>query len=106
LVAFIDAMAAGRAPATVRRYISSVATFHRAAQVENPCETLGVKLALKRMHRERGRLQQQAAALTDRLVADMLAKAGTSLRGLRDKSLVATVSDIEETAVNRPLRSF
>jgi hypothetical protein len=37
LAAFIDAMAASRAPATVRRYVSSVATFHRAAGVANPC---------------------------------------------------------------------
>jgi site-specific recombinase XerD len=60
VVAFIDAMVISKAPATVRRYISSVATFHRAAQVANPCETQAVKLALKRMHREPGRLQQQA----------------------------------------------
>ncbi len=46
-------------------YVSSVATFHRAAAVANPCEALTVKLALKRMHRERGRAQAQAAPLND-----------------------------------------
>lgn len=30
VAAFIDAMAAGKAPATVRRYVSSISTFHRA----------------------------------------------------------------------------
>jgi site-specific recombinase XerD len=31
VAAFIDALAASKAPATVRRHVSSVATFHRAA---------------------------------------------------------------------------
>ena len=88
VAAFIDAMGASKAPATVRRYVSSVSTFHRAAGVANPCEALAVKLALKRMHRERGRVQQQAAPLTDQLVARMLVAAGATLRDLRDKALL------------------
>jgi hypothetical protein len=39
----------------------SVAALHRAAGVANPCDAQAVKLALKRMHRERGRAQVQAA---------------------------------------------
>ena len=31
VVAFIDAMAKVKAPATVRRYVSSIATVHKAA---------------------------------------------------------------------------
>src|SRR5580658_8073045 len=50
VAAFVDAMAASKAPATVRRYVSSIATFHRAAEVANPCDTQTVKLALRRMH--------------------------------------------------------
>ena len=90
VAAFIDAMAASKAPATVRRYVSSISTFHRAAGVANPCEVLAVKLALKRMHREKGRAQAQAAPLTDLLVARMLAAAGDALRDLRDKALLTT----------------
>jgi len=90
VAAFIDAMAASKAPATVRRYVSSVSTFHRAGGVPNPCEALSVKLALKRMHREKGRAQQQAAPLTDLLIARMLVAAGSTLRDLRDKALLAT----------------
>jgi len=52
LVLFIDAMGAIKALATIRRYVSSIATFHRAARVANPAETSEVKLALKRPHRE------------------------------------------------------
>jgi integrase len=89
VAAFIDAMAALKAPATVRRYVSSVATFHRAAGVANPCETQAVKLALKRMHRERGRAQVQAAPVNDVLVARMLAAAGDTLRHRRNRALLA-----------------
>ena len=88
IAAFIDAMAASKAPATVRRYVSSVATFHRAAKVANPCEAQAVKLALKRMHRERGLAQAQAAPLNDVLVARMLIAAGSTLRDLRNKALL------------------
>ena len=89
VAAFIDAMAALKAPATVRRYVSSIATFHRAAGVANPCETQPVKLALKRMHRERGRAQAQAAPVNDVLVARMLAAAGDTLRHRRNRALLA-----------------
>jgi site-specific recombinase XerD len=89
IAGFIDAMAAPKAPATVRRYVSSVATFHRAAGVANPCATLVVKLALKRMHRERGRAQAQAAPVNDVLVARMLAASGDTLRHRRNRALLA-----------------
>jgi site-specific recombinase XerD len=88
VAAFIDAMPASKAPATVRRYESSVATFHRAAAVANPCEAQAVKLALKRIHRERGLAQAQAAPLNDVLVARMLAATGSTLRDLRNKALL------------------
>ena len=90
VAAFVDAMAAAKAPATVRRYVSSIATFHRAAEVANPCDSQKVKLALKRMHRGRGRDQQQAGAITDHVVVRMLTAAGRRLRDLRDKALLVT----------------
>jgi integrase len=89
IAAFIDAMGAQKAPATVRRYVSSVSTFHRAADVQNPCEAMAVKLALKRLHREKGRAQQQAAPVNDVLVARMLTVPGATLRDLRNRALVA-----------------
>jgi integrase len=85
---FIDAMASTKAPATVRRHVSSVATFHRAAGVANPCDGQEVKLALKRMHRALGRAQRQASPVSDGLVERMLAAAGTRLRDLRNKALL------------------
>ena len=88
VAAFIDDMAATRAPATVRRYVSSIATFHRAAGVANPCDALAIKLALKRMHRELGRAQQQAAPLNDELVRQLLRARGTRLRDLRHRAML------------------
>jgi hypothetical protein len=60
---FGDAMGEQKAPATVWRYVSSVSTFHRADGVANPVEAMAVKLALKRLHRAKGRAQAQAAPL-------------------------------------------
>ena len=85
---FVDAMAELRATATVRRYVSSIAIFHRAAGVPNPCDAISVKLALKRMHRERGRSQQQAAPLNDELVRQLLRARGNRLRDLRHRAIL------------------
>ena len=94
VAAFIEAQARlGRKPASVRRYVSSVSTFHRAAEVANPCETLTVKLALKRMHRELGRAQRQAAPLNRPQIDQMLHAPGDSLRAMRDRALLATCYD-------------
>jgi site-specific recombinase XerD len=88
VVAFIDAMSAIKAPATVRRYVSSIATFHRAAEVANPAETQKVKLALKRMHKARGRAQQQAGPLNEGLVRKLLEVRGNRLRDIRNRALL------------------
>jgi len=90
---FVDAMGETKAPATVRRYVSSISTFHRAAQVPNPTETQEVKLALKRLHRTKGRAQVQAAPLNRALVDRMIAAAGGTLRDLRNRALLAVAYD-------------
>ena len=58
---FIDAMRAARKrPATIRRYVSSIAHLHRAAELPVPSDSNTVKLALRRMMKEDGAAQQQA----------------------------------------------
>ena len=58
---FIDAMrAASKRPATIRRYVSSIAHLHRAAELPVPSDSNTVKLALRRMMKEDGAAQQQA----------------------------------------------
>ncbi len=64
LARYVGALAGRRAPATIRRVVSSVATFHRAAGLPSPAASQAVVLALKRLHRAQGRTQAQASPLT------------------------------------------
>lgn len=93
VIAFVDAIAGSRAPATIRRYVSSIATLHRAARLPNPTEAMEVKLALKRLHREKGRAQAQAAPLNRGMVERMLLPASPGLRGLRNRALLVVAYD-------------
>ena len=79
VVAFIDDRARVKAPATVRRYVSSIATLHRALRQTNPLEHARVRFALQRMHRRRGRRQAQVQALTWPLRNRLLEAAGDRL---------------------------
>ena len=93
VAAFVDAMADTRAPATVRRYVASIATMHRHAGVENACAAEEVRLALKRMHHTHGTRQRQAPALTRPLVDRMLAATGERLIDARDRAILAVAYD-------------
>ena len=93
VAAFIDAVGEKKAPATVRRTVSSIASFHRAAGMPNPVTDLAVTLALKRLHRAKGRAQAQAAPLGRTLVERMLAATPPSTIGLRNRALLAVAYD-------------
>ena len=88
VAAFVDFQATCRAPASIRRYVSSIASFHRAAEVPNPCETMVVGLALKRMHRARGRAQKQAGPLKAELVHRLLGTPSIRLINVRNRALL------------------
>ena len=60
LAAFVEAMARERAPATVRRYVASVAAAHRAMGLDEAVKSAPIRRALARMHRRKGRRQAQA----------------------------------------------
>ena len=93
VAAFVDAMAEIRAPATVRRYVASIAIAHRAVghgkTVANPL----VRLALQRMHRCKGRRQGQAHGLTSPLRQRLLEVAGDRLIDVRNRALLAVAYD-------------
>jgi site-specific recombinase XerD len=94
VVAFIDAMAHSKAPATVRRYITSIAWLHRAAGVANPCGEDEVRFGLRRMHRRLGRRGSQKLGLGRDLVDCMLAASDhNTLKGLRDCALLSVAYD-------------
>ena len=90
---FVDAMAESRSPATVRRYVASIAVAHRAVGRGRILESPPVRLALKRMHRRKGRRQGQAGGLTWPLRQRLLAAAGDRPIDLRNRALLAVAYD-------------
>ena len=93
IAAFVDAKAELRAPATVRRYVTSIAIAHRALGMEKTVKSPPVQLALKRMHRKKGRRQDQAAGLTWPLRERLLEAAGDRLIDDRNRALLAVAYD-------------
>ena len=93
VVAFIDDMARVKAPSTVRRYVSSIATLHKALGQTNPLESAPVRFALQRMHRLLGRRQAQVQGLTWPLRNRLLEAAGDRLIDTRNRALLAVAYD-------------
>ena len=93
VAAFVDHMAELRAPATVRRYVTSIGIVHRAIGYGKNLGSPLVRRALKRMHRRKGRRQAQAQALTWPLRQRLLAAPGDRLIDSRNRALVAVAYD-------------
>ena len=96
--AFVDALGASRRPATVARYLGSLATLHRAAGAANPCDHWRVQLARKAHRQEQGARQRQARPLGDTELAAILDRlspdgGAASLRALRDRALLLVGRD-------------
>ncbi len=86
-------MAELRAPATVRRYVTSIRIAHQAIGCSKGLGGPLVQLALKRMHRLKGRRQGQALGLTWPLRQSLVAAAGDRLIDARNRALVAVAYD-------------
>ena len=93
VAAFIDAMGRSHAPASVRRHVSSIATVHKAITAENPHKHVAVQLALRRMHRLRGRRQAQVGGLTWTLIQQLIAHAADRLIDLRNCAMLCVAYD-------------
>ncbi|WP_158089264.1 site-specific integrase [Magnetofaba australis] len=94
VAAFVDAMAMSHAPASIRRYIASISAMHKAAGFDNPCAAQEVKLAVKRLNREKGTRQRQASPI-NRPVFDRLIEQGDNgqFRDARDVAMLAISYD-------------
>lgn len=93
VAAFIDAQAEAKAPATVRRYVASIAHLHRAAGVPDPTKGDHVRLAVKRMTRAKGTRQRQAPPITATERARMVASVGDRPIDFRNAALLAVAYD-------------
>ena len=93
IAAFVDTVAKRRAPATVRRYVASIAAAHRAVGANETAGSEPVRLALQRMHEENGRRQDQAKGLTWTLRNRLLEATGDRLVDARNRALLAFAYD-------------
>ena len=86
-------MAEIRAPATVRRYVASIAIVHRVVGFGKTVSSPLVRLAVQRMHRRKGRRQGQVQGLTSPLRQRLLEAAGDRLIDVRNRALLAVAYD-------------
>ena len=93
--AFIeDQVKAGKKPATIKRYVATIARVHIAAGLLNPCSSEAVRLGLKKMGRETSARQDQAHPLGWKDIKEFIderrrgparrSRASHALRRLRD----------------------
>lgn len=94
VAAFIEACGeAGKKPATVRRYLATIACAHRAAKVLNPNDDQDVKLTLKGLCNRSPKRQRQAKALGWHEIKRFLITAGANIRADRERALIAVAYD-------------
>jgi site-specific recombinase XerD len=88
IATFVFADAATAQSATVRRRLAAIGRIHRLNRLSDPTKNEDVLLAMRRMHRQKGRRQKQALGLTINLMEQMLAVTGNDTKGLRDRVLL------------------
>ena len=92
--AFIqDCVLQGKKPATVRRYVATIARIHVAVGLANPCGSEPVKMALREMGLSTTARQRQAWALGWKEIKEFIDSAGTGLRADRERALLCVAYD-------------
>jgi integrase len=87
--AFIeDRVQAGKKPATVKRYVATIARVHIAAGLLNPCSSEAVRLGLKKMGRDTSARQDQAHPLGWKDIKEFIECAGEGLRADRERAML------------------
>ena len=74
--------------ATIRRRIASLRTLFKLAKAPNPTDEPEVILTLKRLHRQLGRAQKQAAPLTHDIYEKLIGVCRDDIVGMRNKLLL------------------
>jgi integrase len=83
----------GKKPATVRRYLSTVALAHRVAKLPNPCAEEPVRHALKGLTNEVSVAQRQAKGLGWVETRQFIDSAGDGLPATRERALLCVAYD-------------
>jgi integrase len=87
--AFIEnKVKAGKKPATIKRYVATIARVHLAAGLLNPCSSEAVRLGLKQMGRETSARQGQAHPLGWKEIKEFIEGAGEGLRADRERAML------------------
>src|ERR1019366_8301152 len=89
VAAFVDACGeAGKKPATIRRYLTTIALAHRVAKFANPCIEEAVRHALKGLTNEVSVAQRQAKGLGWEQIKTFIDSAGEGLPATRERALL------------------
>lgn len=83
----------GKKPATVRRYLSTLAVAHRVAKLVNPCADEAVQLEIKGLTNAMSARQGQARALGWAEIKRFIETAGESLPATRERALICVAYD-------------
>jgi integrase len=83
-----DCVKAGKKPATIKRYVATIARVHIAAGLLNPCSSEAVRLGLKKMGRETSARQDQAHPLGWKDIKEFIESAGVGLRADRERAML------------------
>jgi integrase len=86
-------MQAQKKPATIRRYLATIARAHLAAELLSPCASEPVRLALKEMSRAQPARQRQARPLGWTEIKQFLETAGKGIRADRERALLCVAYD-------------
>src|SRR5271154_301480 len=81
---------AGKKPATIKRYVATIARVHIAAGLLNPCSSEAVRLGLKKMGRDTSARQDQAHPLGWKDIKEFIDSAGVGLRADRERAMLCT----------------
>lgn len=83
----------GKKPATIRRYLTTIALAHRVAKFANPCVEEPVRHALKGLTNEVSVAQRQAKGLGWAGIQTFIEKAGEGLPATRERALLCVAYD-------------
>jgi integrase len=83
----------GKKPASVRRYLSTIALAHRVARLINPCDDEAVQLEINGLTNTVDVRQRQARALGWAEIQRFLETAGHSLPATRERALLCVAYD-------------